>query len=105
LLAMQDLFDADPDIHYLFEHFAFLSASLRRKIEDAFPEITQSLLQKVWPLPLRYLPATLIINFETGSGGELRQIEANTVVKGYSDAGKEYNFRLCREMVITPLQL
>lgn len=105
---LQDLFEnfsADPDTNRLFEQFAFLSARLRGKIEDAFPEITQGLLEKVWPLPLRPLPSTTIVAFDAGSGGESRIVPKGAEIKGYSAKGAEYRFQLCRDVLISPLQL
>ena len=40
---------ADPDVERLLEGFAFLTAKLRLKIEDDFPELTHTLLQLLWP--------------------------------------------------------
>lgn len=37
----------DPHTGYLLEGFAFLSARLQEKIDDAFPEITLPLLQRL----------------------------------------------------------
>ena len=33
---------ADPDVERLLEGFAFLTARLRQKVEDEFPELTHS---------------------------------------------------------------
>ena len=38
----------DPDIDRLIEGFAFLTGSLRQKIEDEFPELTHSIFRKCY---------------------------------------------------------
>lgn len=54
----------DPDIERLLEGFAFLSARLREKIEDDFPELTFSLLNLLWPNYLRPVPAICMMRFD-----------------------------------------
>lgn len=51
----------DPDIEQLKEGFAFLTASLNQKVEDDLPEVTQPLLEHVWPFMLRAMPATTVL--------------------------------------------
>lgn len=59
------LLKSDPDAQYLKEHAAFLFAKTHQKIDDAFPEITQNLLQRLWQTPLKPLPSTTIVQFCT----------------------------------------
>lgn len=53
----------DPDVERLLEGFAFLSSSLRAKIEDEFPELTYGLLSMLWPNYLRPVPAMTVMRF------------------------------------------
>jgi len=55
---------ADPDVERLLEGTAFLTALLREKLDDEFPEIVHELVQMIWPHYLRPLPATTIVAFE-----------------------------------------
>lgn len=54
---------SDPDVERLMEAFAFLTAKLRLKLEDDLPELTQPMLQLLWPNYLRPLPSATIIQF------------------------------------------
>lgn len=54
---------SDPDARKLLENSAFLFAKLNRKLDDAFPEVTQNLLSRLWANPLQPLPATFISQF------------------------------------------
>ena len=57
----------DPDVERLLSGFAFLTGGLKKKIEDGVPEITHHLLEKIWPTPLRPIPATSIARFYSES--------------------------------------
>ena len=53
----------DPDVDRLLEGVAFLTALLRQKLDDEFPEIIHELVQLIWPHYLRPLPSTSIVAF------------------------------------------
>lgn len=54
---------ADPDIERLLEGVAFLTGSLRQKIEDEFPELTHGLIRMLWPNYLRPVPSMTLIEY------------------------------------------
>jgi type VI secretion system protein ImpG len=53
----------DPHTERLLEAFAFLTGRIRKKIDDAFPELTESILQIVYPHYTRPLPALTMVQF------------------------------------------
>ena len=53
----------DPDVERLLEGFAFLSARVRERIEDAVPEISHGLTELLLPHYLRPLPSCTIVEF------------------------------------------
>src|SRR4030066_1436995 len=53
----------DPDVELLLEGVAFLTALLRQKLDDEFPEIINELMQLTWPHYLRPIPSTTLIAF------------------------------------------
>jgi type VI secretion system protein ImpG len=53
----------DPHVSRLVEAFAFLTARVRRKIDDEFPEITKSLLGTLYPHFLAPFPSACIARF------------------------------------------
>ncbi len=53
----------DPHTERLLEAFAFLTGRIQKKIDDTFPELTESLLQIVYPHYTRPLPAMTIVQF------------------------------------------
>lgn len=54
---------ADPDVERLLEGVAFLTALLREKLDDDFPEIIHDLTRLIWPHYLRPIPSTTIVAF------------------------------------------
>ena len=55
---------ADPHVERLLQGFAFLAARVQLKIDDDFPEISEALLNVVYPHYLRPIPAMTIVQFD-----------------------------------------
>ncbi|KJS33382.1 MAG: hypothetical protein VR64_00810 [Desulfatitalea sp. BRH_c12] len=53
----------DPHTERLLEGFAFLTGRIQKKIDDAFPELTESLLQVIYPHYTRPLPSMTTVKF------------------------------------------
>lgn len=53
----------DPHTERLLEAFAFLTARIQRKLDDSFPELTESLLQIIYPHYTRPLPSITTVKF------------------------------------------
>ncbi|RPI28011.1 MAG: type VI secretion system baseplate subunit TssF [Acidobacteria bacterium] len=53
----------DPHVERLIEGFAYLAARIHLKIDDEFPEITDSLLQVLYPHYLAPVPSMGIVQF------------------------------------------
>jgi type VI secretion system protein ImpG len=53
----------DPHVERLLEGVAFLTARIRRKIDDEFPEITDALLGILYPHYQRPLPSMTVVQF------------------------------------------
>jgi type VI secretion system protein ImpG len=56
---------ADPHVERLIEAFALLAGRVQHKIDDEFPEITESLLGLLYPHYLRPIPSLAIAQFQT----------------------------------------
>jgi type VI secretion system protein ImpG len=55
---------SDPHVERLIEAFAYLTARVRHKIDDEFPEITQALLGVLYPHYQAPIPSMAIVQFE-----------------------------------------
>jgi type VI secretion system protein ImpG len=63
-LGFRDDVCDDPHIERLLESFAFIAARTRKRIEDDFPEFTQTLLECLYPNFLRPTPSLGIACFD-----------------------------------------
>jgi type VI secretion system protein ImpG len=53
----------DPHVGRLMEAFAFLTARIRQKLDDDFPELTDALLEILYPHYLAPIPSSCIVQF------------------------------------------
>ncbi|KID06946.1 type VI secretion protein [Hafnia alvei] len=97
----------DPDVERLLEGFAFLSGSLREKIEDEFPELTHGLLNMLWPNYLRSVPSMTIVHFspKEQSISEAAYISENVLLGAKAIDGLSCQFSTCRDVWILPIEL
>ena len=66
----------DPHVEHLIEAFALMGARISKKIEDSYPELTESLLDVLYPHYLRPFPACSIAHFDLGNtAAKLTSIE------------------------------
>ncbi|MFO8113148.1 MAG: type VI secretion system baseplate subunit TssF [Desulfosalsimonadaceae bacterium] len=96
----------DPDVERLLEGVAFLTALLREKLDDEFPEIIHELVQLIWPHYLRPVPSAAIVAFSPKP--TLKQ--SITVPAGAQLASVPVDatpclFRTCFETVVHPLRV
>src|ERR1700744_4302753 len=54
----------DPHVERMIEAFSFLAARVQLKIDDEFPEITESLLNVLYPHYLRPIPSMSVAEFQ-----------------------------------------
>jgi len=97
----------DPEVERMLEGFAFLSARVRQKLDDEFPELTHSLVQLLWPHYLRPIPSMAIMEFIPVFQA-LRQ--SQTVARGcevqsVEVEGTPCRFRTCYDVDLHPLSV
>ena len=63
-LALEPTKCEDPHVERLLEGFAFLAARVHLKMEDEFPEITDGLLNIVYPQLVRPIPSMSVVEFQ-----------------------------------------
>lgn len=54
----------DPHVERMVESFAFLTARISKKLDDEYPELTESLLEVMYPHYLRPFPSCSIAHFD-----------------------------------------
>ena len=112
---------SDPDVERLLEGFAFLTGTLKAKIEDEFPEFTHSMIDMLWPDYLRPTPSMTIVEFnpneDVAKSQELiskgmylfsKPIETSYVDE-YSNVINEGSlqctFQTCRDLWLNPFSI
>jgi type VI secretion system protein ImpG len=98
----------DPNAERLIEAFAFLSARVHKKIEDNFPEITESLLNVVFPHYTRPIPSMSIVDFQTSKTSLPPQgyvIEKGTPLYSKPVNGIPCQFRTCYPVKLLPVEV
>jgi type VI secretion system protein ImpG len=97
----------DPHVERLLEAFAFLAARVHLKVDDDFPEITQSLLGIVYPHFVRPIPSMSIVEFQVDveQGGLTTglKIEKESMLYSKPVGGVPCKFRTSYETTLWPL--
>jgi len=97
---------ADPDVERLLEGVAFLTALLRQKLDDDFPEIVHDLIHLIWPHYLRPVPSTTIIAFTPKpTVKQPMVIPAGTQTASVRTEETTCLFKTCYDVELQPLEL
>jgi type VI secretion system protein ImpG len=99
----------DPHVERLIQSFALLAARIRYKLDDELPEITDALIQVLYPHYLAPLPSFTIAKFlldpEQGKITGGYRIETNTPLYSEPVNGNPCRFRTCYPVVLWPLEI
>lgn len=99
----------DPHVSRMIEAFAFLNARIRHKLEDDFPELTESLLGALYPHYLAPVPSCSILECEIDRAqGELTAgylIERHSEVETEPKDGMPCRFRTAYDTQLWPIEI
>ncbi len=101
----------DPHVERLVQAVAFLNARVRYKLEDDFPELTQSLLGVLYPHYMRPVPSLSIAQMELDSSQhELFKgypVARGTAIETEPDTsfGEMCRYRTAYDMTLWPLRV
>lgn len=100
----------DPHVARLIEAFAYLTARIRRKIDDEFPEISDALIETLYPHYLAPIPSAAIVQFVLDrSQGELttgyRVDKGSPLEVSNGTGGIACRFRTCYDTTLWPLDV
>lgn len=96
----------DPDVERLLEGVAFLTALLRQKLDDDFPELIHELIRLIWPHYLRPVPCSTVVAFTPKP--TLKQsavVPAGVHVRSVPVEGTSCTFRTCYDVELHPIRL
>lgn len=99
----------DPHVERMIESFALLSARVHKKLDDDFPELTESLLGVMAPHYLRPMPSCSIARFD--AAGADAQLTAPVIVPRGTElstrpvGGIACRFRTAYDVALAPLRI
>jgi len=99
---------SDPHTERLIEAFAFISGRIHKKIDDDFPEITESLFSILYPHYINPIPSMSVVKFnpslkdisETGY-----EIEKKTLLYSEPVGGNPCQFTTCYPVTLFPVEV
>ena len=96
----------DPHVSRLIESFALLNARTRYKLDDDFPELTDSLLSVLYPHYLAPIPSMSVVQFEPQEDlTEPYRIERHTELETEPIDDEPCRFRTTTPVVLWPLEV
>jgi type VI secretion system protein ImpG len=97
----------DPHTERLIEAFAFLCGRIHKKIDDDFPEITESLLNIIYPHYINPIPSMSVVKFETIKTIPLSgyRIEKNTALYSKPVSGFPCQFTTSYPVTLWPIEV
>lgn len=99
----------DPHVERMLEGFAFLAARVHLKIDDDLPEISQSMMELVYPHYVRPIPSLSIVQFhvdpEQGKLSTGFKVPRETLLYSRPVAGMPCKFRTCFDTTLWPVSI
>jgi type VI secretion system protein ImpG len=99
----------DPHVERLIQAFALLAARVHHKLDDEFPEISESLLNVVYPHYLAPIPSTAIVQFVLDPEQSIvttgHPIERGTMLFSPPVNGQACRFRTCYPVTLWPFEV
>lgn len=99
----------DPHVERMIESFALMGARVSKKLDDDYPEFTESLLQVLYPHYLRPFPSCSIAHFDMGTAGSQLTtpvtVPRGTELHSRSVRGVQCRFRTAYEVELSPVAI
>jgi type VI secretion system protein ImpG len=99
----------DPHVERMLEAFAFLAARVHKRIDEDVPEISEALLEIVYPHYVRPIPSMSLVEFELDRDqGKLAaglSIPRDSLLYSRPVAGVPCKFRTCYDTTLWPVSV
>ena len=96
----------DPHVARLIEAFAYLNARLRLKLDDDFPELTDALLEILYPHYLAPIPSLAIGRFVPADDhADPVSVPRGTLLESEPVGGEACRFRTCYAVELPPVSV
>ncbi|RCU52729.1 type VI secretion system baseplate subunit TssF [Corallincola holothuriorum] len=105
-LRMSEEVVEDPHVSRLLEGVSLLTAQVRRKLDDSFPELTDGLLGMLYPDYQAPIPSMSIIQVSSQNlTDSALKLPAQSVVESRNEGYKNCTFRTCYETDVWPISV
>ena len=93
----------DPLVARLLSGFAYQNARIQQKLSDDFPELTDAMLDTLYPHYLRPLPSFNVVQFEAEEDlDQIAHVEKGTLIETDLYQGQACRFTTCYPVEICP---
>jgi len=94
----------DPHVERLLQGFAFIAARIHRKLDDDFPELTQGLLEVLYPHYLAPIPSMAIVQLTARADlASPLEVKSGTQLDAGPVRGENCRFRTAYPVTLWPL--
>lgn len=99
----------DPHVERMLEAFAFMAARVHKRIDEDVPEISEALLEVIYPHYVRPIPSMSLVEFELDrEQGKLTSgmpIPRNSLLYSRPVAGVPCKFSTCYDTTLWPVRV
>ena len=98
----------DPHVERLIQSFALLTARIAKRLDDSYPQFTESLLDTLYPHYLRPFPSCSIARIfpdAAQAGGQVTHIPRGTVLRSQPVQGVACKFTSSHDVTVAPLAI
>ncbi|MHC2219992.1 type VI secretion system baseplate subunit TssF [Rhizobium leguminosarum] len=96
----------DPHVERLIQSFAYSAARVRQKLDDEFPELTDGLLETLYPHYLSPLPSMSIVKFRSSDTlASVQIVPRHTEVLAEPVRGEACRFRTTQDVEMAPIEI
>lgn len=96
----------DPHVERLIQSFAYSAARVRQKLDDEFPELTDGLLETLYPHYLAPLPSMSIVRFTPSHTlASVQTVPRHTEIFAEPIGGEACRFRTTQDTDVVPVEI
>lgn len=98
----------DPHVERLIQSFALLTARVAKRLDDDYPQLTESLLETLYPHYLRPFPSCAMVRVAQDTApadGQVTTIARGAVLRAQPVAGVACKFTSAYEVTLAPLAI
>jgi type VI secretion system protein ImpG len=92
----------DPHVERLIQSVALMCARVSKRLDDAYPQFTEALLNLLFPHYLRPFPSCAIVRFLPATGGDAGNVPRGTLLESKPVRGVHCKFQTAYDVTSSP---